>query len=494
MKKIYILLLFPLFASSQVGIGTTTPDATAILDVTSTSKGMLIPRVSLTNVANVTTPINTPVKGLMVWNTNNVFTGGLSGEGFYFFNGTAWTAVNVNSSNTLDQAYDFGGAGLGRTIIADAKPVHIAGTDGFITSGTFGAGAVLDPTIATSYNSRMFFYPRKAAFRAGYDSQIDPDPLVDNEGAWNDDSDIGNYSAAFGRYNKATGEASFAANNDNTASGQYATAFGSDNRAVGKASITFGNDNIANGESSFVGGSSSVTNGNASFAQGAGLIADSFSETVLGSFNKTVYNDLHVANPTAFNAADRAFSVGIGGGVGARKNAFEVFKNGTVRINDRYNLPLNDGTAGQVMVTDGAGNVNWITPQNNKNITSASLYAKDAPYATFTYGALTPLANLEASIFPGTFSPINGNVQVKLFVLCNDGNVPTAFSLKAFDGTTTLTATLVAPTTTTIGGKAVYYTDWSNWDLDQTTFYRLQIDGQGTNISLSNVYVLFKAQ
>lgn len=493
MKKL-LLILLPFISFSQVGIGTTTPDNSAILDITSTNKGLLIPRVELTNVANITTPILNPIKGLMVWNTRNVYTGGLSGEGFYFFNGTVWVAVNVNSSNTLDQAYDFGGPGAGRVIIADAKPVHIAGTDGFITSGTLGSGTTLDPTIANLYNSRMFFYPKKAAFRAGYDSQIDPDPLVNNEGAWNEDSDIGIYSAAVGRYNKATGEASFAANNDNTASGQYSSAFGSDNLATGKSSIVFGNDNIANGESSFAGGSNSITNGTSSFVQGTGLIADAFAETVIGSFNKTTYNDSHIANATAFNAADRAFTVGYGSGIGSRKNAFEVFKNGTVRINDSYNLPLNDGAINQVMSTDGNGNVNWVTPQNNKNISSTTLYAKETPYPTYTYGSLTNLANLEASLSAGAIAPINGNIQIKLFVLCNDGNIPTAFSLKAFDGSTTNTLTLNSPTTTVIGGKALYYTDWSNWDLDQNAYYRLLLDGQGTNISINNVYILIKAQ
>jgi hypothetical protein len=35
---------------------------------------------------------------------------------------------------------------------------------------------------------------------------------------------------------------------------------------------------------------------------------------------------------------------------------------GTLNINDEYSLPVADGTTGQVMTTDGSGNVSWQTP------------------------------------------------------------------------------------------------------------------------------------
>jgi hypothetical protein len=34
------------FANAQVGVGTTTPDASAVLDVSSTDKGLLLPRMT----------------------------------------------------------------------------------------------------------------------------------------------------------------------------------------------------------------------------------------------------------------------------------------------------------------------------------------------------------------------------------------------------------------------------------------------------------------
>jgi hypothetical protein len=64
------------FAQKNVGIGTTTPDNSAVLDINSSDKGLLIPRMSLQQ----RNAINNPADGLMVYQT-----GGKGG--FYFFEG-----------------------------------------------------------------------------------------------------------------------------------------------------------------------------------------------------------------------------------------------------------------------------------------------------------------------------------------------------------------------------------------------------------------------
>lgn len=76
--------------TGNVGIGTTAPDASARLDVTSTNQGFLPPRIALT-AKNVATPVATPATGLMVYNTatagtapNNVT------PGYYYWDGTRW--------------------------------------------------------------------------------------------------------------------------------------------------------------------------------------------------------------------------------------------------------------------------------------------------------------------------------------------------------------------------------------------------------------------
>lgn len=59
-----IFLLSNAFA--QVGIGTTSPDPSSILDVQSNDKGLLIPRMTTIQIDGITSP----AEGLMVYNTN----------------------------------------------------------------------------------------------------------------------------------------------------------------------------------------------------------------------------------------------------------------------------------------------------------------------------------------------------------------------------------------------------------------------------------------
>jgi hypothetical protein len=108
LRLLLILFCVPTFSFSQVGIGTSTPNSSAQLDVTSTTKGFLPPRVALT-ATNSTTPVTSPASGLLVYNTatagtspNNVT------PGLYYYDGTKWqriinqqpdATVSFNTSN-----------------------------------------------------------------------------------------------------------------------------------------------------------------------------------------------------------------------------------------------------------------------------------------------------------------------------------------------------------------------------------------------------------
>jgi len=63
----------------------------ALFDVSSANKGILIPRISLTGISDVTT-IASPANSLLVYNTNVAMAGG-SGTGYYYFNGIQWIRI-----------------------------------------------------------------------------------------------------------------------------------------------------------------------------------------------------------------------------------------------------------------------------------------------------------------------------------------------------------------------------------------------------------------
>jgi hypothetical protein len=87
MKQVFTFLAAVLLTAStyaQVGIGTTNPNASAALDITSTTKGLLMPR--MTNVQRLA--ISNPAAGLQVFITD------LDGGSFIFYDGTEWGTLS----------------------------------------------------------------------------------------------------------------------------------------------------------------------------------------------------------------------------------------------------------------------------------------------------------------------------------------------------------------------------------------------------------------
>lgn len=90
-----VVIIFSISTFSQVGIGTTSPDGSSILDINSTNTGLLIPRVSLSDITNGSSPVNSPAVSLLVYNTNASTAGG-NGVGYYYWNGTIWVKLQTN--------------------------------------------------------------------------------------------------------------------------------------------------------------------------------------------------------------------------------------------------------------------------------------------------------------------------------------------------------------------------------------------------------------
>ena len=97
------IVLFLNYAYAQVGIGTSSPNANAKLEIASTNQGILVPRVNLTsktmdlNADGDNNISNQPI-GLLVYNTGNTLV-----KGFCYWNGSEWQNV-VNASSELATA------------------------------------------------------------------------------------------------------------------------------------------------------------------------------------------------------------------------------------------------------------------------------------------------------------------------------------------------------------------------------------------------------
>jgi len=215
------------------------------------------------------------------------------------YNGTAWVDLD-SDGNTLDQAYDSGGAGVGRTITADNGAVKIAGADGLLVTGTFGSGAVLESSGA---GVRLSFNPNTVSFRVG-------EAFGDE---W-DASNVGDYSFATGVETKA--------------SGLVSTAMGTETVASGVASTAIGAVTTASGDNSTAMGDATIASGNSSMAAGLFTTAKSFSEIALGTFN----TDYTPTSTSAWSATDRVFVVGNGQSSGALSDAMVILKNGNTTM------------------------------------------------------------------------------------------------------------------------------------------------------------------
>lgn len=100
MKKIFILYfimagIFSFRASAQGNVGinqsSAAPDPSAMLDVSATNKGLLVPRVSLASINDATT-IPSPANSLLVYNTNASVSGG---TGYFYNSGSPGTPIWV---------------------------------------------------------------------------------------------------------------------------------------------------------------------------------------------------------------------------------------------------------------------------------------------------------------------------------------------------------------------------------------------------------------
>lgn len=118
---------------NNVGIGTTTPDNTALLDLTSTTKGLLVPRLN-TNQMNAIT-VGNAQNGLLIYNIDSLC--------FCYWNTTAWISMCGGGSGNSGATGPTGPAGA-------AGPTGASGADGATgPQGPVGANGLQGATGAS---------------------------------------------------------------------------------------------------------------------------------------------------------------------------------------------------------------------------------------------------------------------------------------------------------------------------------------------------------
>ncbi len=193
--------------AQSVGINTATPANTAVLDVVSTTKGILIPRMNSIQ----RTAIPSPANGLLVFDINT--------GSFWYYQAGDWLEL------------------AGGAFTNDGGLVRSTGNHD-IDDFVFGSESL--PPATTISDTLMFFDKSKGAFRSGtlYDSNIWGPGL------------LGSYSFSAGYNTKASGSYAVAFGHQTEATGLNSTAFGTSSKATGNFSMATGRFTQANAQAS----------------------------------------------------------------------------------------------------------------------------------------------------------------------------------------------------------------------------------------------------
>ena len=221
-----------------------------MLDVKSTTKGVLIPRMTSTERS----AISSPATGLMVFDNTTI--------SFWYYDGSQWAEIGTTAASPFDTS---GGVVLLNTAVVDES------SHDFVFGST-----QLDDDGNTNHDRRLFFDKSNASFRAGYMTGTD----------W-DEANRGNQSVAFGEGNVASGNRAMAWGYNNTVSGDYqATSWGAVNSSSADRTTIWGYGNAAESDDATAWGRSNSVSGEHATGWGEDNTVSGSTSTAWGSNNE----------------------------------------------------------------------------------------------------------------------------------------------------------------------------------------------------------------
>ncbi len=311
---------------SQVGIGTTNPDASSALDIKSSNAGLLIPRINLSSTTdNITIP--NPANALLVYNLSTVSD---IVPGFYYWD-TKWKKISSNSGSTDDTHWKLDGNTLA------------TGTE-FLGSRNYF------PLIFKANNVQIAKFHPNGGINLGVNSVTHPDGSIAIGQNANSSNQVGALALGFssnasGYRSTAIGYGATSSNNDAVAigfnsnvSGIYSAAIGFESRVAGQSAFALGYQTSASGYLSSAIGNNSSSTGAWSTAIGFGATSTQDNSIVLGSSS---------------NSNNKV-------GIGTNTPDERLHVAGSIKIVDG-----NQGK-GKVLVSDATGKATWQNPNSLK--------------------------------------------------------------------------------------------------------------------------------
>ncbi|MBV8326553.1 hypothetical protein [Chryseobacterium sp.] len=349
-------LWFATFTFAQVGIGTPSPDPSAMLQINAKDKGLLLPSIALTSLSDSST-VASPADGLIVWNNGK---GGLSETGFYYWyaskwnkfsttteantnkdNGTGWNTSGTNTGNygASNTNLSLGTQTMDDLIFkANSLPVGRLGVD---NSVSFGQGASAGQNgIAIGSSSSAF-----QGISIGSAAVVSA----------NDALAIGNKSTAGAFKSTAIGYNAKTSKNESTAVGNNSSAGGFQSIAIGYNAKTntnnetaLGYNAVTNNENSTALGSGANALGQYSTAVGYGAATSQANAIVLGNNNANVGIGTVAPNTSAKLDVNGQFKLGDKGSIQKNQISFEAWPGISIQ-----NMPPGKSTTLEITLPPG---------------------------------------------------------------------------------------------------------------------------------------------
>lgn len=246
----------------------------AILDLESSKRALLLPRVELTSTTSWA-PLNGSVPtegGYTVYNTSSTTTEGSAaypvlsgGVGEYYWDGGGWIAKKYSAASVYQEPFQIEGTTTKAT--TNTQNIYQNGNLGLGDFSATNPIAKLDVRGAVRIGGNAFTTDN------GYYSY----PATPHTGI------VGINSVAMGYANEASGIASFASGSNSIASGNYSAAIGYGNDVSGVASIAMGSFSIASGKMGSIAiGDHATASGQFSTAIGYSTMATEYESTAIG--------------------------------------------------------------------------------------------------------------------------------------------------------------------------------------------------------------------
>jgi hypothetical protein len=359
LMRIYLLLIFLLisnnlmFSQDNVGIGTNTPDESSILDLESTEKGFLVPRMTTAQRNAIANPANS----LIIYDTDE--------ESYYYNAGTPaspnWAPI---LSNQVDLTADVTGilpianGGLGQgaiTGIISGDGLGYSGLTGTSEQVTFWSGA---NTISGSNN--LTFDGSILSLTGDFDAT---NITVGSLTAEDITSDYILFEPT-ATADAPTGEEGMLYYDSDDEEFKVYNATASDWVSVGGSGgggTPGGNPgNIQYNNSGAFAGSDNLFWDSGNSRLGIGTSSPGFSLEVSGTANANVLQ-------AGKDGQDGQLIIYSEQGVTDYSVTFSP--NATMTDNTNYILPADDGDADQVLVTDGTGSLSWEDQNSDWSLT-----------------------------------------------------------------------------------------------------------------------------